>query len=102
LALLNAGRRDVPYDNDLPVPQLIRGRDAAGSARALAGAHIRQLDDQHAYLEIDPSSDLRVGEVVRCGISHPCTAFDKWTVVPVVENSQVDDPRLIGMVRTLF
>jgi D-serine deaminase-like pyridoxal phosphate-dependent protein len=102
LALLNAGRRDMPYDGDLPVPQLIRGRDAASSARALAGARISQLNDQHAYLEIDPSSDLRIGEVVRCGISHPCTAFDKWTVLPVVANAHVDEPRLIGMVRTVF
>ena len=87
LALLNAGRRDVPYDGALPIPQLIRGRDSASSSFALEGAEITQLNDQHAYLALSESSDLRLGEVIRCGISHPCTAFDKWTVIPVVDNA---------------
>jgi D-serine deaminase-like pyridoxal phosphate-dependent protein len=102
LALLNAGRRDAPYDGALPVPQLVRGRDAASSSNALQGAEITQLNDQHAYLELSETSDLSLGEVIRCGISHPCTAFDKWTVIPVVDNAQSSDPRLIGAVRTVF
>ena len=102
LALLNAGRRDAPYDGALPIPQLIRGRDSASSSLALEGAEITQLNDQHAYLALSESSDLRLGEVIRCGISHPCTAFDKWTVIPVVDNAQSDEPRVIGAVRTVF
>jgi D-serine deaminase-like pyridoxal phosphate-dependent protein len=102
LALLNAGRRDAPYDGALPIPQLIRGRDSASSSLALEAAKITQLNDQHAYLALSESSDLRLGEVIRCGISHPCTAFDKWTVVPVVDDAKSDEPRLIGAVRTVF
>jgi D-serine deaminase-like pyridoxal phosphate-dependent protein len=102
LALLNAGRRDVPYDGTLPLPQAVRGRDTASSARALQGARITALNDQHAFLALDPESDLRAGEVVRCGISHPCMAFDKWTVIPVLDDSAAEEPRLVGAVRTYF
>lgn len=102
LALLNAGRRDVPYDLDLPIPQVVRGRDLQSSAAALAGAAVRAVNDQHAYLVLDPSSDLALGEVVRLGISHPCTAFDKWTVVPVIDDANAADPPVIGAVRTYF
>jgi D-serine deaminase-like pyridoxal phosphate-dependent protein len=102
LALLDAGRRDAPYDGLLPVPQLVRGRDAASSEAALAGAQITQLNDQHAYLRLVTTSDLGLGEVVRCGISHPCTAFDKWKVVPVVDDARGSAARLIGAVQTIF
>lgn len=102
LALLNAGKRDVPYDGRLPVPQRVRGRDADGSARALRSAAVGMLNDQHAYLSLAPESDLRIGDVVRLGISHPCTTFDKWSVIPVVDSASAPMPRLIGAVHTAF
>ena len=102
LALLNAGRRDAPHDGALPVPQLVRGRDDVSSSRPLQGAFITQLDDQHGYLKLSEHSDLRLGEVIRCGISHPCTAFDKWRVIPVVDSAEASQPRLIGAIRTFF
>jgi D-serine deaminase-like pyridoxal phosphate-dependent protein len=86
----------------LPVPQLVRGRDPEGSARALDGASVTALNDQHTYLQLDPASDLRLGEVVRFGISHPCTAFDKWPTIPVLDESGASRPRLVGAVRTAF
>jgi D-serine dehydratase len=30
--------------------------------------------------------DLRVGDRVVLGISHPCTAFDKWKLIYVVDD----------------
>ena len=102
LAILNAGRRDAPYDSTLPTPQRILGRDEASSSLALTGANITQLNDQHAYLELDESSDVQLGEIIRCGISHPCTAFDKWAVIPIVDDASSADPRLVGAVRTIF
>lgn len=102
LALLNAGRRDMPFDGHLPVPQLVRGRDAEGSSRALVGASITELNDQHAYLSLDPASDLQLGEVIRCGISHPCTTFDKWSVIPVLDDASAPNPRMVGAIRTVF
>lgn len=102
LALLNAGRRDVPYDGLLPVTQRVRGRGAEESATALAGSEVRQLNDQHAFVSLSPTSDLAVGDVVRLGISHPCTAFDKWTLIPVLDDASAEVPAVIGAVRTYF
>ena len=44
------------------------------------------LNDQHAYLGCPEESPLAVGDLVACGISHPCTTFDKWQVVYVVDD----------------
>ncbi|MEV4774011.1 alanine racemase [Microbacterium sp. LWH12-1.2] len=89
LALLDAGRRDVPFDIDLPVPQSVAGR-------------ITALNDQHAFLSLAPEASVHVGEVVRLGLSHPCTAFDKWRVVAVIDDPDAADPRVIGAVATCF
>jgi D-serine dehydratase len=48
------------------------------------------MNDQHAYLRL-PQGDplcaaLAVGDLVGCGISHPCTTFDKWHWMPIVDN----------------
>ncbi len=99
LALLDAGKRDVPYDEGLPEPQLVA--DALGApARPLAG-EISAVNDQHAFLRLDPATPLRVGQVVRLGLSHPCTAFDKWREIPVVGGDD-PDPVVVDLVRTFF
>jgi len=89
LALLDAGRRDVPFDIDLPTPQSVQGE-------------ITALNDQHAFLQSAPGAQAPVGTVVRLGLSHPCTAFDKWRVVPVIDDPDAADPRVIGAVATCF
>ena len=102
LAILDAGRRDAPFDEGLPVPELVRDRpDAAG---ALGGARVVKLNDQHAFLRLDPerSADLAVGDVVRLGISHPCTALDKWRLLPVIDSADAAEPRVVDLVETVF
>lgn len=89
LALLDAGRRDVPFDLDLPVPQSVAGE-------------ITALNDQHAFLRLAPEASVGIGDVVRLGLSHPCTAFDKWRVVAVIDDPDAADPRVIGAVATCF
>jgi len=97
LALLNFGRRDAPFDAGLPFPHTARTR--TGSARDVAGRLVvTGLNDQHAYVRLPAEDPLAVGDVVGCGISHPCTAFDKWRLIPLVE----DDYTVIGAVETLF
>src|SRR5699024_1929173 len=76
LALLDAGKRDVPYDEGLPVP-------LGGWERPLDG-EITALNDQHAFLR-HTGAQLAVGDVVTLGLSHPCTAFDKWRLIPVLD-----------------
>lgn len=94
LAILGAGKRDVPMDEGLPVPLGVR--DPAGGTRPLpAGAVIDRLNDQHAYLR---GADLRPGDLVRLGISHPCTAFDKWRLIPVLN----DDDQVVDLLTTYF
>jgi D-serine deaminase-like pyridoxal phosphate-dependent protein len=98
LALLDAGKRDLPFDEGLPEPQAVRGR--AGST--LANARVTALNDQLTFLEVDPGSELHCGDVVRLGLSHPCTAFDKWTLIPVVDDIDSPDPAIVDLVRTYF
>ena len=96
LALACAGRRDVAFDAGLPVPLRIRGRD--GSLRPARDMRAVRLDDQHCYLELPASAELAPGEMVCFGVSHPCTTFDKWRVIPVVD----DDYRVVDAIYTFF
>jgi D-serine deaminase-like pyridoxal phosphate-dependent protein len=103
LAILDAGRRDVPFDLDLPVAQAVLG--APRAAAALAGSEVTRLNDQHAFLRLAPAAPadvLPVGSVVRLGLSHPCTAFDKWRLVPAIDDAGAADPRVVGLVPTWF
>jgi D-serine deaminase-like pyridoxal phosphate-dependent protein len=43
-------------------------------------------------------SDLHPGDLVALGITHPCTTFEKWRVILVVD----DDERVIDAVHTFF
>jgi D-serine deaminase-like pyridoxal phosphate-dependent protein len=93
LAILGAGKRDLPYDMGLPVPLAARSLD--GTLRDLEGSTVERLNDQHAYLI---GGEVQPGELVRLGISHPCTAFDKWRVIPVVDEQY----RVIDVLETYF
>jgi D-serine dehydratase len=96
LAILALGKRDASFDIDLPMP-FARVRD--GNRTPLdASWRVSKLNDQHAYLQIPSSGDVRVGDLVGCGISHPCTTFDKWRWLPTVD----DDYGVIGAIRTYF
>jgi D-serine deaminase-like pyridoxal phosphate-dependent protein len=96
LALLDAGKRDLPFDEGLPVLQRISGRGA------LDGARVTALNDQHAFVQLAAGSDLDLGDVVRLGLSHPCTAMDKWQLVPVVDDADAADPVVVDLIRTFF
>ncbi|WP_194898760.1 alanine racemase [Catenulispora pinisilvae] len=99
LALLDAGKRDLPFDEGLPVPQLVRG---AGPARGVVTA----MNDQHTFLRdaaaTDAATTAPVGAVIRLGLSHPCTALDKWALIPVLDDADSADPKVVDLVRTFF
>lgn len=97
LALLNAGKRDVPYDLDLPRPAVVR-ETATGTVRPAGDLTVTRLADQHAFVRVGPDARLEVGDWVGLGLSHPCTAFDKWQVVPLVSA----DGTVTDYVRTFF
>ncbi|MFJ7177182.1 amino acid deaminase [Streptomyces massasporeus] len=94
-AFVNAGKRDAAYDLDLPFAQVIR-RD--GAERPATGVSVTALSDQHAWLATTPEADLEVGDWVGLGLSHPCTSFDKWQLIPVA----AADGTVVDYVRTFF
>jgi D-serine deaminase-like pyridoxal phosphate-dependent protein len=88
LVLLGAGRRDVSFDAGLPVPLRVRAQeDGTWRETEAAAMTVTALNDQHAYLTVPDDSGLRPGDLVCLGISHPCTTFDKWRVIPVVDDA---------------
>jgi D-serine dehydratase len=95
LALLNLGRRDVSFDMGLPTP-LWTARD--GRRRPADGLAVTELGDQHAWLDVAAAHDLSVGDLVGVGVSHPCTTFDKWRLLMLVD----DDYNVVGGMRTYF
>jgi D-serine deaminase-like pyridoxal phosphate-dependent protein len=96
LALACAGRRDVAFDQGMPIPLWVRRAD--GSVEPADGLSVSRLDDQHAYLRVRAGVGLSPGDLIGFGISHPCTTFDKWRVIPVVD----DDYRVTDAVHTFF
>jgi D-serine deaminase-like pyridoxal phosphate-dependent protein len=102
LVVLDAGKRDLPYDLGLPVPLAAVRRGRSVEPVTVGPATITQLNDQHAYVRVEPTSALAVGDVVRLGLAHPCTAFDKWRTIAVVEAASAADPRVVDAVHTFF
>lgn len=101
LALVDAGKRDLPFDEGLPEPQ--RAQSGFGSpARDLTGATAIAMNDQHTFLRIDAEDPLTIGDVVRLGLSHPCTAIDKWRLIPEIDDADAADPAVVGLLRTYF
>ncbi|WP_416958473.1 amino acid deaminase [Streptomyces sp. Agncl-13] len=94
-AFANAGKRDAAYDLDLPLAQVVR-RD--GAERPATGIEVTGVSDQHAWLRTAPEADLEVGDWIGMGLSHPCTSFDKWQLIPVAEA----DGTVVDYIRTFF
>jgi D-serine dehydratase len=78
--VLNIGKRDVGNDLGNPMPFA----KFNGSLDSFSGEVVK-LNDQHGYLK--SKADFKVGDLVGLGISHPCTTFDKWRLIPVVNDS---------------
>jgi D-serine deaminase-like pyridoxal phosphate-dependent protein len=74
MAVVGAGKRDLPYDAGLP--NVLSVRTAEGAAKPGATAAVRNLFDHHAVLT--GVTGLDVTDTVDFGISHPCSAFDRW------------------------
>ncbi|WP_431273392.1 amino acid deaminase [Variovorax ureilyticus] len=99
LALLTCGRRDISYDIEMPIPVRHAPRGARVADDAPADWKVSALNDQHAYLRFDPAGTVpQVGDRVALGISHPCTTFDKWRWLALVD----DDLAVTGAVSTRF
>jgi len=80
LAIVGMGKRDAPFDEGLPVT---------------GAGEVTRMNDHHTYVRSDT---LAVGDLVRFGLSHPCTAFDKWRFIPVADDSDV----VVDVLHTYF
>ncbi len=80
LAVVGMGKRDAPFDEGLPVAE---------------GMTVTRMNDHHAYVT---GGSPAVGDLVRFGLSHPCTAFDKWRFIPVVDDADV----VVDVLHTYF
>jgi D-serine deaminase-like pyridoxal phosphate-dependent protein len=96
MAIVGFGRRDVPFDQGMPIPVAVRS--SSGDQRPLDGCVVTDLNDQHAFIRLDEDVALDVGDLVKCGISHPCSAFDRWRVIPVLD----ENDRVVDAVATFF
>jgi D-serine deaminase-like pyridoxal phosphate-dependent protein len=96
MAIAGFGRRDVPFDQGMPIPMAVRS--SSGEQRPLDGCVVTDLNDQHAFIRVEEDVALDVGDLVKCGISHPCSAFDRWRVIPVLDSND----RVVDAVATFF
>ena len=99
LAILTMGKRDASFDLEMPIAskRYRPGTDAAPLS-VPASWKIANMNDQHAYLHSSIDEAPQVGDLVGCGISHPCTTFDKWRALFTVD----DDYHVTGAIRTFF
>lgn len=94
LAIVNGGKRDISVDIDLPFA--LKFKSGSEAINELTGK-VLNTNDQHLYLETE-NQELKVGDLVAFGISHPCTTFDKWPLIPVVS----DDYQILDLYLTYF
>jgi D-serine dehydratase len=95
LAIVALGKRDVSFDMGLPVPLLRLAAERLVSIRGKA--EIVRLNDHHGYVKLNGLS-LAVGDRIAVGISHPCTTFDRWQYLYVVN----DEYDVVSVVQTFF
>jgi D-serine dehydratase len=99
LVILSAGRRDFGQDAGNPVA-LTHVRRGTAERRPLrdSGWQMTAVSDQHAHMTVPPGHGVEVGDLIALGPSHPCTTFDKWRVVHLVD----DDYNLLEAIPTYF
>ncbi|HSC79502.1 MAG TPA: amino acid deaminase [Chitinolyticbacter sp.] len=85
LAIIGLGKRDAAFDAGLPVPALQHRPGEAAPRTAPAGWALSKMMDQHAFMQVFASDDVRVGDLVAFEISHPCLTFDKWRQLAIVD-----------------
>ena len=102
LAILTMGKRDASYDIEMPIAAQALSRRADAAPQPVPAGWTISRHERPARLPAlaaaDDADPPQVGDLVGCGISHPCTTFDKWRVLFTVD----DDYRVTGAIRTFF
>ncbi|CAL8074528.1 unnamed protein product [Orchesella dallaii] len=100
LAIIGMGRRDVATDSGYPVPYLhFRPGNSSDSICKVNDLwKIFHMMDQHAYMRINKTDDIQVGDILSFDIYHPCTTMDKWKNVLLID----DDFNVIDVLNSGF
>ena len=98
-AVIALGKRDVAYDAGLPVPlkRYTPGSDSV-AGDDVSGCKVTAVMDQHAFMNVAAGVELRVGDIISFGTSHPCLTFDKWRVGGLVD----EQLRVVESMETCF
>ncbi|MEE4160197.1 amino acid deaminase [Pseudomonas viridiflava] len=98
-AVIAMGKRDVAYDAGLPNPlRRYKAGVLPASGDDVSGCKVTAVMDQHAFMTVAPNCELKVGDIIAFGTSHPCLTFDKWRSGCLVD----DDLRVIEPFSTYF
>lgn len=97
--LLTVGARDLGTD-DRPIAETwFRPNTNMTKPEPIPPGHlVTGHNDQHTHMTVPENSPLQVGDMLTLGIGHPCLTFDKWQVLPVVDDAY----NVVGAVRTFF
>jgi D-serine dehydratase len=98
LAIVMMGKRDVSFDIHLPAARRWFRPGLHSAPQTIDGVATSKLADQHGFLAIAPDADLAVGDLLGFEISHPCTTFDKWSVLLEVDDAYA----VLGGLKTFF
>jgi D-serine dehydratase len=98
MAMVMMGKRDVSFDIHLPTARRWFRPGLHRTAQSIDGVVTAKLADQHGFLTIAPGADLAVGDLLGFEISHPCTTFDKWSVLLEVDEAY----GVLGGLKTFF
>jgi D-serine deaminase-like pyridoxal phosphate-dependent protein len=52
----------------------------------VSACKVTAVMDQHAFMTVPPGVELRVGDIISFGTSHPCLTFDKWRTGCLVDD----------------
>lgn len=98
-AVVALGKRDIAYDAGLPVPlRRYRAGVLPAAGDSVSACRVTAVMDQHAFMHVAPGVELRVGDIIAFGSSHPCLTFDKWRVACLVD----EQLRVVEMLPTYF
>jgi D-serine deaminase-like pyridoxal phosphate-dependent protein len=89
--VLNLGKRDIGCDLHNPIPSYIYSENVE-----IFSGEIEKLNDQHAFMK--SSQFFKNANLIGLGISHPCTTFDKWRLIPLVN----DNYDVVDCIHTFF
>lgn len=98
LAIVGMGKRDVGCDVEMPKPLRVYSPDGTQRHVDTTTITVTRLDDQHAHVQIAPDLDLQPGDQVAFGVSHPCTTFDKWKAIALIDETNA----VLGAISTHF